>query len=165
MRRPPTYQAILPVRIVEAFPNLFLAALLDEDTIPELNRNASDRFWEVALSEREPLPRLITALLPGRTYSGDLKAVTNHDHRAGLVCALTALTVLHGTHVAVGDAVDGDIILPPLTHWGTGSGSIPWLQRELLSALESLSSTARGQSPSLARVADASGPWLPQSVG
>jgi hypothetical protein len=154
------YQAILPVRIVEAFPNLFLAALLNEDTIPALDRNASDRFWEVAVSGGGPMPRLIGALLPGRAFANDLKAITHHDHRAGLVCALTALSVLHGTHVAVGDATDGDIMLPPLFHWGAGPDLTPWLRRELLIALKSRSSSSRDMKSSLGRVATASGPWL-----
>jgi hypothetical protein len=153
------YQAIMPVRIVEAFPSLFLAALLDEDTIPVLNRDASDRFWDVSLSDGGPLPRLIAALLPGRAFPEELRAITHHDERAGFVCALTALTVLHGTQVAVGDAMDGDIILPPMTHWGSGQDSTPWLQRELRAALNARSSS-REPTFRTARVATASGPWL-----
>lgn len=44
--------------------------------------------------------------------AGDLAAVTNHDDRAALVCALSALAVVAGDFVAVGDD-DGWIILPP----------------------------------------------------
>jgi len=39
-------------------------------------------------------------------------AVTNHDDRAALVCALTALCVAARDYTAVGDE-DGWIILPP----------------------------------------------------
>lgn len=39
-------------------------------------------------------------------------SVTNHDDRAALVCALTALCVVAGRYSAVGDT-DGWIILPP----------------------------------------------------
>jgi hypothetical protein len=38
--------------------------------------------------------------------------VTNHDDRAALICALTALCVAAGDFTAVGDA-DGWIVPPP----------------------------------------------------
>ena len=153
------FQAILPLRIVEAFPNLFLAALLDEAIIPALKRNASDRFWELAQVKGGPLPRLIATLLPGRVFPHELSSITNHDHRAGLICALTALSVLHGTHIAVGDSEDGDIMLPPLFSWGVGRTNTPWLQRELVSALKS-STPGNTRGHWLARVANDQGPWL-----
>ena len=53
----------------------------------------------------------------------DLASITNHDHRAGVTCALTALSVTLNRHVAVGDAVDGDIMLPPESDWGLSAGA------------------------------------------
>ena len=55
---------------------------------------------------------LIGYLLPDRIIEPDLAGVTNHDDRAALVCAMTALCVTTGNFTAVGDA-DGWIILPP----------------------------------------------------
>jgi hypothetical protein len=51
-------------------------------------------------------------ILPGRTVRGALEAVTNHDDRAALVCAITALCIAANNFTAVGDD-DGWIILPP----------------------------------------------------
>ncbi|MGL4727379.1 MAG: hypothetical protein ACRCWO_01355, partial [Bosea sp. (in: a-proteobacteria)] len=41
-----------------------------------------------------------------------LEAITNHDDRAGLVCAITALAVAADDYTAVGDN-NGWMILPP----------------------------------------------------
>ena len=51
-------------RILEVFPNAFLAVLLPDDVFPRLKRDASDRFWEIA-AESGHLDRLIDALVPG----------------------------------------------------------------------------------------------------
>jgi hypothetical protein len=73
---------------------------------------------------RDVLGRVVAARLEaGRGYAtlqfsaaADVEPVweriTNHDDRASLVCALTALCVAGGDYVAVGDH-DGWIILPP----------------------------------------------------
>jgi hypothetical protein len=50
--------------------------------------------------------------LPGRSLIRHPSEVTNHDDRAALVCALTALCVTVEDYTAVGDE-DGWIILPP----------------------------------------------------
>ena len=50
--------------------------------------------------------------MPGRIIVIDLTSVINHDDRAELICAFTALCVAAGDFVAVGDA-DGWIVLPP----------------------------------------------------
>jgi hypothetical protein len=52
-----------------------------------------------------------------------LEGVVNHDDRAALVCAATALCVASGDYTAVGGQ-DGWIILPPLVFikpWALGS--------------------------------------------
>ena len=36
---------IVPERVVEAFPNMYLAALMSEASIPVLHRDASDAYW------------------------------------------------------------------------------------------------------------------------
>ncbi len=73
----------------------------------------SDRFYR-HLVETGRLRALIDHLLPGRRPTRDLAEVVNHDDRAALVCALSALAVAAGDFVAVGDE-DGWIILPPRT--------------------------------------------------
>ena len=103
--------------VVEAFPNAFLAALMDEGDFGTLSRNASDVYWS-RLCSSGALTRLITDLLPGRVVAPALEAVSDHEERAGTICALTALSVVRGSYVAVGDPVCGDIVLPPLDLWG-----------------------------------------------
>ncbi len=115
--------AIHQRRIVEAFPNMFLAALIDESNLPVLARNATDRYWELLVRSGR-LETFIHAILPGRRPRQPLDTVTNHDHRASLVCALTALCVSSDRHVAAGDAEDGDIMLPPDEFWGKALGNV-----------------------------------------
>lgn len=126
------FQPIHAKRIVEAFPNAFLAALIPEKDLPQLRRDASDRYWETTVLKASLLEQLVNVLLPGRRLQFDLPACTDHEHRAGVVCALTALTVVVGLHVGVGDPVDGDIILPPLNFWGTArTAPSYWMEAEL----------------------------------
>jgi hypothetical protein len=117
-------------RIVEAFPNAFLAALLDNSAFTELERNASDVFWR-DLSGSGALVRLCDRLLPGREIKPRLDLVADHDERAGTVCALTAMAVVRGSYVAIGDPLCGDIILPPTSAWGKGATKEPWLRQAL----------------------------------
>jgi hypothetical protein len=65
------------------------------------------------------LPALLRRLLPGRRLAGDWRAVDDHEDRAALACALTALAVAVGRFVAVG-AADGWVMLPPREAWGRG---------------------------------------------
>jgi hypothetical protein len=55
---------------------------------------------------------LISDLLPNRRLVDIFEAVTNHDDRAAVVCALTSLCVVAGRYSSVGDR-QGWIILPP----------------------------------------------------
>ena len=119
-------EPIHPKRVVEAFPNAFLAAMLDDSAFTALARNASDVFWKHLIATGA-LQGLCDTLLPHRTTSPGLEHVTNHEERAGVVCALTALVVLGGSYVAVGDRFCGDIILPPQTAWGVNAVGQPWL--------------------------------------
>lgn len=98
--------------LVEAFPTAFLGMmLLDPSVISSKRGDRSDKYYEALVSDAT-LINLIEYLLPNRMPTQDLKSVTNHDDRAALVCALTALCVASGTFTAVGDC-DGWIILPP----------------------------------------------------
>lgn len=119
-------QAIHHKAVVEAFPNAFLAALMAEHDFGALSRNASDVFWD-RLCVSGAMAGLCSELLGDRTLSPSLAEITDHEERAGAVCALTALCVVRGAYAAVGDPVCGDIILPPVSRWGNGSDGVPWL--------------------------------------
>ncbi|WP_417310055.1 hypothetical protein [Devosia sp.] len=98
--------------VVEAFPSSFMGLMLAApETIAVTRGNRSDLFFR-HLVAAGTLDRLLGHLLPGRAPTNDLDAVTNHDDRAALICALTALGVAAGDFVSVGDA-EGRIILPP----------------------------------------------------
>ena len=56
------------------------------------------------------LAKLIEYYLPGRRLAKALSTIKNHDDRAAVVCALTALGVAAGHYVAVGDKGDGWIV-------------------------------------------------------
>lgn len=114
-------------RVVEAFPNAFLAALLDDHEFPPLRRDASDVFWELAVTRSGRLARLLETLLPDRTLDAPLSGITDHDERAGVVCALTALAVADGAFVEVGDSAEGSIVLPAVRYWGRDQAGSPWL--------------------------------------
>lgn len=98
--------------VVEAFPSAFLGVMLRDPAALAARRNErSDVFFQ-HLAASGALQRLMAHLLPSRSLAQSLDDVTNHDDRAALVCALTALSVAGGDFTAVGDA-DGWIILPP----------------------------------------------------
>ena len=109
--------AVHALALFEAFPTGFLGLML-EDVEKGARQQRSDRYY-MALVANGTLERLLAHHLPGRRLAGDLAAVRNHDERAALVCALSALGVVGGDYVAAGDA-DGWIILPPrrfITAW------------------------------------------------
>ena len=90
-----------PSRILEVFPNAFLSVLLaDVDFCNRpLHRNASDVFWEVAVREEPYLESLFKALAPCREFETPLKSITDHDHRAALLCALAVLCAAQDQYV------------------------------------------------------------------
>lgn len=97
--------------VVEAFPSSFLGMMIaDPAQIAARRGDRSDTFFQ-HLAAENVLNALIEHCLPGRTVRQDLTAVVNHDDRAALICALSALCVAKGAFVAVGDD-DGWIILP-----------------------------------------------------
>jgi len=109
------------------------------------------------------LEDVLKSFLPGRKLKVDLSGISNHDHRAGVVCALTALAVLKRKYVAVGDAQDGDIILPPKQHWGISDNSSgPWMWAAIS---KNLRQVQKGRNSNInsqqARIAENSGPTFP----
>lgn len=105
--------AIERASIAEAFPSSFLGVMLPSPTAVTASRSSrSDLFFQ-HLAETNGLQALIGYLLPEVRSTASWMAVTDHDERAALVCALTALCVAAGEYIAVGDPDDGWIILPP----------------------------------------------------
>jgi len=104
--------AIHATAIVEAFPSTFLGLMIAEPTtVQARRRNRSDTFYE-HLASMGGLQSLVTLLLPKRRNFISFEAVGDHDERAALVCALSALCVAARDYVVVGDE-DGWIVLPP----------------------------------------------------
>ncbi|MDB5613061.1 MAG: hypothetical protein JWQ22_714 [Devosia sp.] len=116
-------EALHSSAIVEAFPTSFLGVMVgDPAVVPTISKQRSDRYYSY-LAENGRLAALLDAYLPGRVLAQRFREVTNHDERAGLVCALTAMAIATGDYSAVGDN-DGWIILPPLRFMAPWASSI-----------------------------------------
>jgi hypothetical protein len=110
---PASHEAAIHERaIVEAFPTSFLGVMLDSG-YRRTGQARSDSYFETLTQEPEDgrLGALLRGLLPERISHTSLSSHTNHDDRAAIVCALTALCVVARRYVAVGDD-DGFILLP-----------------------------------------------------
>ena len=154
-----------PLRVLEVFPNAFLSVLLPDVAFCNLslNRNASDVFWEVAVYRRPYLRRLFESLAPDRTLETPLESVTDHDHRAALLCALAVLCAAQDQYVLSGDPVDGDIILPPHEFWGAGPTGIaePWAETALRKSVKAVRQNPKKfPNHEKARVLRNGAPWL-----
>lgn len=107
-------EAIDARALVEAFPSAWLGLLIAEpERLAAKRSNRSDLFYR-HLAENGGLQTVLRQLLPGRASMGEFTEVTDHDERAALICALTALGLAGGDYGAVGDE-QGWIILPPPT--------------------------------------------------
>jgi len=106
-------QAIDAAAIAEAFPSSYLGVMLADPAGIAVQRGTrSDRYFE-KLAGNGVLAALLASLLPGRHCVPSAEALGNHDDRAALVCAMTALGLAAGDYCAVGDE-GGWIVLPPL---------------------------------------------------
>ena len=105
-------RAIHGSAIAEAFPSSFLGLMImDPKGLQASRGNRSDSFY-IHLAASGGLNRLLEYLLPSRELAVPFDAIKNHDERAAVVCALTALCIAVGEYTAVGDH-NGWIILPP----------------------------------------------------
>jgi hypothetical protein len=87
--------------LVEVFPNFFLGTL--HDTISYPARPKKKRKWTDELFPRvsSRLVALMREVLPGRLVSGPVE-LRDHEHIAGLTCAVTALCFAAGEYTTVG---------------------------------------------------------------
>ena len=127
--------------IVEAFPTSFLGLMVDNPKDLKAKRPPkSDLFYDY-LSKTGGLDRLLNFLLPNRETVTPFTDVKNHDDRAAVVCALTALCIAAKEYTAVGDD-QGWIILPPphfirsyawekLAENAKTNGGFEWQSRDL----------------------------------
>ena len=113
--------------IVEAFPNGFLGVCLRESVFQSCPQRAEkfDWLYEQWLSNRTL--EQVTPVLdwPRDAFWRAVATTRQHDERAALVCAMTALCVLRGRYVAVGEGETGFFFLPP---WGVWQ---PWARSAL----------------------------------
>lgn len=105
--------AIAREAVVEAFPTSFLGCLIDEPPLFNRKRKKRSDAYFFHLTKSGGLEQLLRHLLPGRALVRPLDSVRDHDDRAGLICAITALCVTCRQFTAVGDDNNGWIILPP----------------------------------------------------
>lgn len=135
--------AISDRAIGEAFPNLFLGVLCDDGDYPHRPRRArqwTDELYELrgrTTTMRRRIATLLRALTGPRSVAGSWD-IADHDERAALVCALTALCLAARRFVAAGSPKDGWIILPPADHWGRGGRGERWAWRALQDNLVSV---------------------------
>ena len=148
-------------RIVEAFPTAFLSVLLAEDDFTRYRgRNASDVYWEVAVQQGY-LSRLLDFLAPQARPSQRLEDLSDHDHRAAFICALTALSVAWNHYVAVGDPADGDMILPEAECWGLDRAGQRWAEVALRANLFGVRANQQRPNHMGARVLRNGVQWIP----
>ena len=120
-------------RIVEAFPNSFLGVLLHSEYFANLPSRGKrfDHFWTLAI-QYGLLENLVEHLAPQTFCDNPIGKITDHDHRAAFVCALTAMCIAKNQYVAVGDPEGGQIILPPSDVWPVpGDAAAPWAENAL----------------------------------
>jgi hypothetical protein len=123
------------VPIVEAFPNAFLGVMLDDCAYREMGRiprgKKSDVFFKRAVADRA-FDRLFHCLQwDSLRLSAQIAALAetttrvSHEHRAAIVCVMTAACALSTKAKMIGDDIGGHICLPPIDVWAD------WAKREL----------------------------------
>ncbi len=118
--------------VVEAFPNAFLAVLHPDNTFPL--KPEVPRRWTDTLFPRlhQKIGELLGFLLSQHKASFSLGDIQSHEGIASVICALTALCVVFGRCIAVGDRGLGYVVLPPLEFWGESTGSSHQWARDTL---------------------------------
>ena len=110
--------------VLEAFPNAFLEVLHPDEGYP--SKKKTHRPWTDTLFPLAPvkqkLYQLLEYLLPQNNSTFNPDNIQGHEDRASFICAFTALCVVVGKYVAVGNQELGYIILPPMEFWGDSKG-------------------------------------------
>ena len=163
--------AVHQSRIVEAYPDAFLAFLLsDGDFDGRQGENEDDKrsdiYWGIAVASRY-LHDLIERLAPSRCLENRLSDITHHDHRAAFICSLSAMCVARNEYTVVGAPNCGDIVLPPHGLWrADASGQIGWVQNALCANVVSVRRGNQRGNPcpnfNQARVISNGQQWKPQ---
>lgn len=100
--------------------------------------------------------------MPNRKINFSFEDYTDHEHRAGIICALTALTVASDDYVAVGDPLYGDIALPSLKHWGiSDTTNNPWMEDALWENIIRVRANRRNHPNHTAARVVRGGQWMP----
>ncbi len=127
-----------PAALCEAFPSAFMAFLVPEGSFDHLalvpRGRKTDWLYEEMLAGRS-FAAMLADLLGARStrhLMRQMAAVTNHDERAAVVCAVTALCLIRCRFAAVGDDKGGYIILPPRERWA------PWVADALDASIAAL---------------------------
>ena len=115
--------------VVEAFPNAFLGVLTPEVELllaPKLKRG---RRFDWLYDQMAMTGRLEPVLSQGLDMPDEfwlrLRAETDHELRAALICLLTAALAAQGTAAIIGESKGGWFWLPPWSLWE------PWARQGL----------------------------------
>ena len=111
--------------VVEAFPTTFLGVMIEMPLELNSPKKKSDLYFN-HLAENGGFKWVREMLGGQQIWERKPSEVTNHDDRAALVCALTALCVAAKQFTAVGDNDYGWIILPPYQKFA------PWAQKAIV---------------------------------
>lgn len=122
------FPRVVAENIVEAFPNAFLGVLLPDESFEQIPRGRGKKFD--ALFESVRGRGILLKLLDELEWADSalreaLATNAQHDERAALICAITAICVWRGRYTAVGDEDGGWFFLPPWEYWQ------PWAQRAI----------------------------------
>jgi len=111
--------------IVEAFPNAFLGVSLKSAAFVKCPARGAKFDWLYGQWLGEGVSDRLRPILAWEREDFWMSLATNvqHDERAALVCALTAICVVRGRYVAVGENDTGFFFLPPWELWQ------PWARR------------------------------------
>ena len=113
--------------VIEAFPNAFLGISLPEAIFESVPARGEKFDWLYERWIAQDTPQRLRTLLNWKRerYWQHVLESTQRDERAAVICALTAICVLRGSYVAVGESQGGYFFLPPWSVW------MPWARNTL----------------------------------
>lgn len=134
LKAAPSFPRVRQGSIVEAFPNAFLGVCLDDRCYAAMRALRRGRKFDWLYDQWVRQGLIAQLHLPS-----DAKALpmwfartSDHEERAALVCALTALLTSGATFTAVGDETAGWFFLPPWHIWQ------PWARRAVQAGCDRL---------------------------